>query len=348
MLRTGSRSITGAVVVLILQACGEVPTAPDATQGPLLSKANEPQFVDLAPPGSSTSWAVGVNQKGQVAGYYYVPGNWTQRGFLWEKGTFTDLGQFVPTAINDNGQMVGNNSADYQPYLWDRGVLTSIPCSGNAINKKGHVAGSYLTSGYLRHGCLWRDGVLTDIPSLTPDPFDWEKNFAIAYGINDNDEVVGQSALGRPFWSPAKAFRFANGVLTDLGTAYPGNLGEAWARAINNKGQVTGDATNSAFSTVPFIWADGTMTSIGAWPAGFVRALGISDKGEVVGQCQDGILSTARSFPCVWQDGAPMELPTAPYVSRYSYAVGIDSKGKYVAGSVAGYGILQRAVVWVR
>jgi probable HAF family extracellular repeat protein len=57
-----------------------------------------------------------INERGQVAGVIWTD-LWEPRAFLWEKGTMTALGTLGGTysslsAINNRGQIVGNNGTD--------------------------------------------------------------------------------------------------------------------------------------------------------------------------------------------------------------------------------------------
>jgi probable HAF family extracellular repeat protein len=52
--------------------------------------------------------ALAMNNNGQIAGWTAV----TTTGFLYSNGTITNLSGFPPTAINDNGVMVGGSLID--------------------------------------------------------------------------------------------------------------------------------------------------------------------------------------------------------------------------------------------
>ncbi len=56
----------------------------------------------LPPPGSSSSYAYGANENGQVVGTFGVGGV-----FLWQDGDITLIGQFTPRDVNNLGQVVG-------------------------------------------------------------------------------------------------------------------------------------------------------------------------------------------------------------------------------------------------
>jgi len=100
-----------------------------------------------------------LSKRGQVVGNANLAGDNFEQArhpFLWEEGTFTDLGTFGGTIgdaykINDAGQIVGEASfADttYHAALWqngsisDLGTIGSDPCSvALDVNSRGHAVG---------------------------------------------------------------------------------------------------------------------------------------------------------------------------------------------------------------
>jgi probable HAF family extracellular repeat protein len=115
-----------------------------------------------------------------------------------------------------------------------------------------------------------------------------------------------------------------------------GKLGELQLapRDINNQAQVVGFAFAFSPTTtfVAFLWQNGVATNLGTLPPDvFSFALGINDKGQIVGDSCD------MSFACrafLWQDGTMTELdslvqnPNAPFLENGN---GINSRGQ-IAG----------------
>jgi len=139
----------------------------------------------------------------------------------------------------------------------------------------------------------------------------------VAFSINDLGQVVGTSGSCAPFnpiWlfnlSPDHASLWRNGGLTDLGSL--GGLTNNLAHSINNFGQVVGgsdlagDATSHAF-----LWTPQTrkMKDLGVVGTDFWSfALGINDKGQIVGASANSDFSVLRAF--VRQNGALVDLNT--------------------------------------
>jgi probable HAF family extracellular repeat protein len=83
----------------------------------------------MEPFAGNISYAMGINEAGQVVGYstYAGGGSWDYHAFLYENGTMTDLGTLVggtesrAYAINDHGEIVGDaHTIDgvLHPVLW--------------------------------------------------------------------------------------------------------------------------------------------------------------------------------------------------------------------------------------
>jgi probable HAF family extracellular repeat protein len=135
-----------------------------------------------------------LSKRGQVVGNANLAGDNFEQArhlFLWEQGTFMDLGTFGGTIgdaykINDAGQIGGDASfADttYHAALWQNGSISDLgtigtdPCSvAQDINSRGQTVGWSGVCDY----------------SATPRPFLWDK----AAGILDlNTLISSQSGI---------------------------------------------------------------------------------------------------------------------------------------------------------
>ena len=167
-----------------------------------------------------------LNDRGQIVGDSYLPGDQSFHAFLWENGTMKDL-----------GNTFGGPSSN-----------------ALAINKAGHVIGWGQAAGdkFVQHASLWKDGVQIDLgPSGT--------DCAFAASINSKDQIVGSSYPFCDFINPQfSGFIYENGELADLNTLvgpYP-NLHISEPVTINDHGEIAGigvtsDGTEHAFLLIP-------------------------------------------------------------------------------------------------
>jgi probable HAF family extracellular repeat protein len=147
-------------------------------------------MIDLGLPSDPSSEAFGVNDRGQVVGYY-IRDFTTRCGFLWENGNVTDIGGCVAwgefaaaTSINNRAQVINLRNYNVAPFLWDGGATVNLPITPYGINDLGTVAGAVLVSGWRYNAALWMDGVVTDLgPGL---------GFGgLARAVNIRSEAVG-------------------------------------------------------------------------------------------------------------------------------------------------------------
>jgi probable HAF family extracellular repeat protein len=276
------------------------------------------QVRDLGTLGGSFSGAIGVNDRGQAAGF---AGNTildldgfstllflgasiptTQwHAALWQRdGTIEDLGTLGGPAsfaifVNEHGQVAGLSYTDsvpnpetgmptVAPFIWENGQMTNLgsfggPCAETAgLNSRGQVAGTSCTETWA-HAYRWYRGTMQDLGTLGG-------TFSRADGLNDNGEVIGQSSLAGD--QTFDGYLWRNAVMTDLGSM-AGDCGSN-AISINAKSQIVGESFScDGDANHPYIWENGDpMVDLNTLvvPGSEIlvhEPLFISDQGEIVG-----------------------------------------------------------------
>ncbi|HTY87249.1 MAG TPA: PEP-CTERM sorting domain-containing protein [Candidatus Acidoferrum sp.] len=133
------------------------------------------------------------------------------------------------------------------------GSLGGASAFGWGINNNGQVTGWSATGGSGAHAFLYSGGAMTDLGTLGGAD-------SYAGGMNNNGQVVGASEYNGSI--NRHAFLYSGGTMTDLGT-FGGAV--SFANAINDSGQVVGVATASDGTGYAFLYRDGTMSNLGSF-----------------------------------------------------------------------------------
>jgi probable HAF family extracellular repeat protein len=203
---------------------------------------------DLGTLGGRNSYALGINDSGEVVGYSELADH-TTHAFTW-----TQAGGIV-----DLGVLARRNSTQ-----------------AAAINSAGNIAGTGIG-----------DGLFDDVPAFFIPPNTWipltapsDYTLNFSFGINDYNQLTGQfysGAVHAFFWDPATdAFVFL--------PIFPGGF-HTVGNAINNSAHITGtgSAADGAFHAL-FWTRDGGTQDIGVLNGSTYTAGGaINDNDEVVG-----------------------------------------------------------------
>jgi probable HAF family extracellular repeat protein len=278
---------------------------------------NDGCMIDLGTFGGLASNAVAINNRGQVVGWAQTAAGY-RRAFLvapedsdgngapdrWYRDSnsdgvndlMLDFGTFGGNEsfaydVNNLGQVVGwasTTTGDGHSFQWQNGSMTDLTRSGfsgaaNAINDAGQIAGGTWDQAGNPLASLWQSGHAT---ILGPG---W------AVDINNDGQVIQNSAVDAYLWSPATA-NGTTGTLTRLFVAPGGEVSTSQAYGLNNLGQVVAywshgsyDSDGGSFEEIQALWSDGGYTDLNAsnpnpnYPETLYHAEAINCAGQVVG-----------------------------------------------------------------
>ncbi len=313
-------------------------------------------------PGTTTSVAAGINDRGDIVGSCSSADANSQVGFVWRNGVMTSTGKLpkgtysYATAVNFSGVVVGDgDTGDGRPQSWvtgSSGLINFFPNNGGnthalAISDAGAIGG-YYTKSLSGNTTSWRGAIWTvdpkdsrkwralDLPILpgtNASSIPWGFNqFGQAAGWAVNSEI-GQHAC---FWN-----NNASHSIVDLGV-YPGDWSSiAWA--INDVGQVVGES-HPPFGSRPVLWnndAARTAIELPFLPGdNYGVAQKINNHGQILGWSAYGTPGTWDVTPSrlvLWSDGAVYELqslvdPAAGWT--ISSAAALNNAGQIAASGL--------------
>ncbi|HKO20945.1 MAG TPA: hypothetical protein VJU82_18885 [Acidobacteriaceae bacterium] len=222
------------------------------------------------PLSTNGTFAQGVNDSGEIVGYY-LDGQGSH-GFTYLNGAFTTTPPNVITAegVNDAGQVVGSTTSDtFHPF---------------GVNNLGQVVGSYTDSAGTTQSFLSTGGSTTELsyPGAAATS---------ARGINDQGEVVGYWAGTDdtfPGQSIAHGFVYANGVWSHLDAT--GGSNGTFVTGINNSDLIVGYYVDNTGTAHGFTLdkPTGSFTSIDMQGAKDTYLYGVNNNGQTVGAFLDG------------------------------------------------------------
>ncbi len=151
-----------------------------------------------------------INDKGQIAGIFYVPTTLGGQAFVYTPGSGTvDLGTFSgANAINATGQVAGYSGGAgsshaflYTPGsgLQDLGTLGGVygaESDGESVNDQAQVTGQSYTdaNGHLSHAFLYTGGTMYDLNNLVTSGLGAGVSLTDADGINDNGWIIANAS----------------------------------------------------------------------------------------------------------------------------------------------------------
>jgi probable HAF family extracellular repeat protein len=278
------------------------------------------EYISIDYPGAYSTTASGINDRGQIVGYYTVevtpPPNPVNRthGFVYYKGAFTTLDypgalDTWASAINDNGQIVGryvDSASKTHGFFYDKGVFSSLDYPGafitdaRGINNRGQIIGYYTVqitppdppdpAVNRTHGFVYYKGVFTTLDYPDEDTVN-----TYTGGINDRGQIVGWYQDNS---DPPNSFEY----FYDKGVFYPLDFLDdinTIPRGINDRGQIVGyysieitpppPPPTPPFLAHGFVYYKEIFTNLDFPGVKITRAIGINDQGQIVGMYQDSV-----------------------------------------------------------
>jgi len=287
-------------------------------------------------PAGYESQANDINDRGQVSGfasngtpdpYSFFSWGTQARSFIWHNGVMRDIGTLggpdaVSTTLNARGQITGQSYTNatanpatgvptLDPFLWQNGHMRDLGTLGGTfamaswLNNAGQVVGvSDLAGDQTAHPFLWKNGHMIDLGTLGG-------TFAMANWINSPGDVVGFSLTADQAFH---GFLWRHGTMTDLPPV--GGAPWAFANAVNDRGQVVGNARDTQFNElIAVLWAGGRgydlNTLVAPNPLQMVTAEYINNQGDIVG---GGVLPNGdrRIFLLIRNPSVPLPQTRAP------------------------------------
>lgn len=184
-------------------------------------------------------WGAGVNDSGQGVGHYIdQPASVGQPYvFTFDGHQSQNIALGAASAINNSGQVAGNDFATSRPCVWSAGSVTYLNDFGSGfaavtdINDLGQVVGYSQTAEGIEHASLWNSPTALDLGSLGAEA-------SRAHAINNLGQVVGY------IWDEGnyRAFVYSDGQMHDLNNLIPADSGWSLYEAydINDHGQIVG------------------------------------------------------------------------------------------------------------
>jgi hypothetical protein len=255
-------------------------------------------------PGSSSTRANGINNTGQITGYYELTGTHTYT-YASAAGTYSAVADPAGSSatyaygINDSGQLAGYsvNSTAINGFVRTGSTYSTIAAPGATntyafgIDSTGQVVGAYENASGTAQGFLWNSGLFSTfaVPGA---------NATYAYGINNSGEVAGTFTTAAGL---VAGFTLSNGNFVTK--SVPGAT-QTFVRGLNNWGDLVGNYVDS-LGTHGFAWlATGQFWSFDIVGATSTDAQSINDARQIAGYYQTG--SSTQGFIAVPK---PIPLP---------------------------------------
>jgi probable HAF family extracellular repeat protein len=271
--------------------------------------------------------------------------------------TIYDLGGILGRAnlamdVNDRGDVVGVGAfqsevlAETRALLWSRGTLVTLPplpgdvaSMAGSINNRGQVVGHSIAAPFVASPVLWDRGTVVKLEAL-PNQVTGQ-----AMDINDHGEIAGTVTLYDAWTGQQRAVVWRKGKAIDI---FPPSVTWSSALAINNRGQVVGQAfgsmmvrerniSRSVELNGAYIWDRGKVTLLGTLGGVNTIAFDINDRGQITGM-SDNEVGEYHTF--LWVRGRMRDLGTL--TEGHSTGLGLNNKAEVVGQADPGVAFVWR------
>ena len=274
------------------------------------------------PSGTADTYVSGFNDRGQVVGQAYTPGQ--------GDGNQLQSWMWRPTTLNSTKGVLHGNSGKVTAFaLVSEGSLASQ--YGQQINNKGAIS----AHGYNYVPMLWTPTTLNGTSGTWT--FDVNHGGASPSGINDAGQIAGSSCSNSVWNGPfLHTGAFPPLVDSDVLTSplwIPPTSQEcvAGVAGINSKGHLAISAVSSSINAIhAYLWKSGAATDISTGLAS--EAQGINFYDQVVGHADT---DTRRAY--LYQNGTAVDLNTLNDSTNgllLKYGIAINTSGQILAQGV--------------
>ena len=253
--------------------------------------------------------------------------------------------------INGRGDVlaVGATNGEYRALLFNGNVWADLGTLGGSgsyagkLNNTNQVAGTSFTTGGQKRAFLWTpgatDGVAGNLEMKDLGTFGGDYSEGI--DINASGQVTGNAQTNNSDFND-RAFRYSNGVMSDIGKFLGNGLPNSYGYGINDNGWVVGAAYKKNNWSEPFaFYYDGSIAAL-IHDTNYMRdstAFAINNKGRVAGYytLTNDLWSTHAFY---YQDGHLTDLGTLGGDYASARAINNDDVvvgGSYVDGANAVY-----------
>lgn len=301
-------------------------------------------------PDAFSSYVFDFNDNGTIVGAETVGNAGPSYPFIYENGIVRRVPTDgpLPSVINSSGLLVGIAGEDRMVAVWDSPDamprrLDPGPLSDRdfvrlvGVNDQGDIV-VQLPGRAL----LWRNGARQD---LGP-------RFGAA-AVNERGQIVGSSTVpivvdpSSPLpGEVAHPFLWENGVMRDLGVLAHvpcedvGDCEWGGATDINEQGVVLGQSKGADGVGRAFIWENGVIRDLGAFPGSWVYPLAINDRSQVLAYVPD---SVSPNF-FLWDHGQTQTVMRAHVRDNRAGPIALGPHGEVIGSRIVGY--VTQAWVW--